>query len=244
MASRSPVINVMVRAAQKAARDSSAISARSSICRSRARARATSFPTPICSAEQTLHEELMKARPDFGFLMEEGGIQRRQRPRSPLACRSAGWHHQLPPQHSAFFHLASGWSARARSSPAWSMTRSRKSCSGPRRASALSQRPAPAGLRPAQAGRVGGRHRAHAAQPRQGCRARSEFVAQFDRVVEATAGVRRLRLGRAGPRLCGGRPLRRVLGEPAGALGHRGGHLPGARGRAASSRRSMAAPTC
>ena len=48
---------------------------------------------------------------------------------------------------------------------------------------------------------------------------------------ECDRGHPPLRLGLAGPGLCRGRPLRRLLGAFPAGLGHRGGHRAGARGR-------------
>ena len=54
---------------------SSAISARSSICRCRSRGRAISSPPPTAAPSRSSIEELAKARPAYGFLGEEGGAR-------------------------------------------------------------------------------------------------------------------------------------------------------------------------
>ena len=52
-------------------------------------------------AEAIVREDLAKARPDYGFLGEEGGAFRRRRQEPPLDRRSARRHHQFPARHSA-----------------------------------------------------------------------------------------------------------------------------------------------
>ena len=52
-------------------------------------------------AEETLYQELTKARPGYGFLGEEGGSARGRRQVAPLDRRSARRHHQFPARHSA-----------------------------------------------------------------------------------------------------------------------------------------------
>ena len=69
--------------------------------------------TADLQAERILRAELGRARPDFGFLMEESG--ERQGPPSPLDRRSARRHHQLPPRHPAILHLGRRSSATASS---------------------------------------------------------------------------------------------------------------------------------
>ena len=46
-------------------------------------------------AEETIREDLIAARPTYGFLGEEGKEIGRRRPNPALDCRSAGWHHQF-----------------------------------------------------------------------------------------------------------------------------------------------------
>ena len=85
--------------------------------------------------EQTLKAELQKARPDFGFLLEEGGsfagkdastagssTRWTAPPTSCTACRSG--------------QSRSRWKRKGRLSPASSMIRYGTRCSGPRRAPA------------------------------------------------------------------------------------------------------------
>ena len=52
-------------------------------------------------AEQTLKEELNKARPGYAFLMEESGASGSDELGLALGGRPAGRHHQLPARHSA-----------------------------------------------------------------------------------------------------------------------------------------------
>ena len=60
--------------------------------------------------------ELSKARPGYGFLMEERGVVAGRRQDPPLDRRPARRHHQLPARHPACSASRSRWSARARSS--------------------------------------------------------------------------------------------------------------------------------
>ena len=50
-----------------------AISGRSNICRSAARGQPDFVSRADQQSERTLYDELLKARPDWGFLLEEGG---------------------------------------------------------------------------------------------------------------------------------------------------------------------------
>ena len=43
------------------------------------------------NAERTIRRELEKARPDWGFLLEEGGVAGRQRPRRPPSGLLTRW---------------------------------------------------------------------------------------------------------------------------------------------------------
>ena len=52
-------------------------------------------------AEQTLQEELNKARPGYAFLMEESGASGSRELVLALGGRSARRHHQLPARHPA-----------------------------------------------------------------------------------------------------------------------------------------------
>ena len=47
------------------------------------------------AAEQTIYEELHKARPDWGFLMEEGGEIAGDPSKPRFVVESAGWHHPI-----------------------------------------------------------------------------------------------------------------------------------------------------
>ena len=69
-------------------------------------------------AEDILFKELNKARPQYGFLMEEGGVVEGADKIAPLDHRSARRHHQLPARHPDVRHLHRLWSATASSSPA------------------------------------------------------------------------------------------------------------------------------
>ena len=75
MASRSAVINVMVRAAQKAAKRLKRDFGEVEHLQVSVKGPGDFVSNADLRAEQTLREELLKARPDFGFVLEEGGIQ-------------------------------------------------------------------------------------------------------------------------------------------------------------------------
>ena len=67
-------------------------------------------------AEQTLREELNKARPGYAFLMEESGASGSRELVLALGGRSARRHHQLPARHPALGdqHRAGAPAARRR----------------------------------------------------------------------------------------------------------------------------------
>ena len=69
-------------------------------------------------AEKVIRESLEKARPDYGFVMEESGIVEGKDAEPPLAHRSARRHDELPARHPALRAFRSGSSARASSSRA------------------------------------------------------------------------------------------------------------------------------
>ena len=62
-------------------------------------------------AEQTLREELNKARPGYAFLMEESGASGSRQLVLALGGRSARRHHQLPARHSALGDQHRHWNA-------------------------------------------------------------------------------------------------------------------------------------
>ena len=72
-------------------------------------------------AEQTLREELNKARPGYAFLMEEVGRLGVGQLGLALGGRSARRHHQLPARHSAL-----GDQHRAGAAPAGRQLRDRR----------------------------------------------------------------------------------------------------------------------
>ena len=73
MASRSAIINVMARAAEKAARGLIRDFGEVEHLQVSRKGPADFVSTADTKAEQILMAELQKARPDFGFLLEEGG---------------------------------------------------------------------------------------------------------------------------------------------------------------------------
>ena len=56
-------------------------------------------------AEETLYAELMKARPGYGFLGEEGGRREGADKTHTWIVDPLGWHHEFPPRHPAIRHL-------------------------------------------------------------------------------------------------------------------------------------------
>lgn len=73
MARRSPLINVMVAAAMKASRNLRRDFGEVEMLQVSKKGPADFVSMADEKAEQILHEELARVRPDFGFLMEEGG---------------------------------------------------------------------------------------------------------------------------------------------------------------------------
>ena len=69
-------------------------------------------------AEEIVYEELAKARPDYGFLGEEGGARAGTDKTPPLDRRSARRHHQFPARHPAFRGVDRARARWRRSSPA------------------------------------------------------------------------------------------------------------------------------
>jgi myo-inositol-1(or 4)-monophosphatase len=76
MATRSPLINVMVRAAEKAARGLVRDFGEVEHLQVSRKGPADFVSAADLKAERTLREELQKARPEFGFLMEESGASK------------------------------------------------------------------------------------------------------------------------------------------------------------------------
>ena len=73
MATRSPTINVMVRAAERAARDLKRDFGEVEHLQTSRKGPGDFVSAADLKSEKTLHRELQKARPTYGFLMEEGG---------------------------------------------------------------------------------------------------------------------------------------------------------------------------
>ncbi len=74
MATRSPTINVMIRAADRAARSLKRDFGEVENLQVSRKGPADFVSAADLRAEQVLHEELHRARPDYGFLMEESGL--------------------------------------------------------------------------------------------------------------------------------------------------------------------------
>jgi 3'-phosphoadenosine 5'-phosphosulfate (PAPS) 3'-phosphatase len=94
-------LNVMIKAARKAGRslvkDFREVENLQVSIKGRGRLRE---PADI-AAETIIREELMGARPTYGWLAEEGRRGRGQGPDPALDRRSAGRHHELPARHAA-----------------------------------------------------------------------------------------------------------------------------------------------
>src|ERR1700752_3536771 len=75
MPTRSPTINVMARAAERAARSLKRDFGEVEQLQTSRKGPRDFVSTADLKAERTLHEELHKARPGYSFLMEEGGAK-------------------------------------------------------------------------------------------------------------------------------------------------------------------------
>ncbi len=103
-----------------------------------ARARPTSSPSPTGRPEETLREELEKARPGYSFVGEEGGQHEGTDKTHHLDRRSARRHDQLPARHSAFRDLDRARARRHDRRRPRSTIRPTTSCSSPSAARAPS----------------------------------------------------------------------------------------------------------
>ena len=169
-------------------------------------------------AEEIIRESLEKARPGYGFVLEEGGEVEGLGQDPPLHRRSARRHAQLPARHSALRDLDRRLSARASCAPASSSIRCATRCSGPRRTRAPGSRTsACASPRAASSPR-------RSSPPASLSSASTAFEKFLDELVAVRSRSRRrapLRLGRARSCLGRRRALRRLLGARPFALGHR-----------------------
>ena len=100
-------------------------------------------------SEETLFRELSRARPGYGFLMEERGAVDGPRQDASLDRRSARRHHQLPARHPALLHRHRAGARRRDRLRAWSTIRSSTSSTRPRRARAPSSTAGACAWRPA-----------------------------------------------------------------------------------------------
>ena len=102
MALRSPLINVMVAAVQKASRHLARDFGEVENLQVSRKGPADFVSTADRRAESILRAELQKARPRYGFVQEEGGVIEGEDNSNRLDRRSAGRNDQLPARHSAF----------------------------------------------------------------------------------------------------------------------------------------------
>ena len=132
-------------------------------------------------AEEIVYEELSKARPEYGFLGEEGGARAGADKTPSLDRRSARRHHQLPARHSALRGLHRARAERRHRRGADLQSGKRGSVRRRTRQGRVPQRPAYPRRRPAAArGRRGGLRsaalrprRPRARTPRNRCRPKS-----------------------------------------------------------------------
>ena len=228
MALRSANINVMIQAATRRRGRWCAISARSRTCRSRSRGRAISSARPTGAPSRSCAASCSRARPGFGFLLEESGVDAGRAtattagssirstapPTSCTACRTL-------PSRSPSSAGRAGRRRGLRSDQGRAVLR-REGCWR------LSQRPPPAGVGPQRS-----RHcLIGTGIPVLDWPGRAQgFAGQLERLSGEVAGHPAPRHGLARPRLRRRRPARRLLGIRPETLGHRGRHRAGARGR-------------
>ena len=116
---RSAILNVMVGAATKAARGLKRDFGEVENLQVSRKGPADFVSAADRRAEEIIRAELERARPGYGFLMEESGETRGARPAAPLDRRPARRHHEFPARHPALRHLdrarAAGEARRRRS---------------------------------------------------------------------------------------------------------------------------------
>ena len=230
MRSRSAVINVMVRAAQKAAKRLKRDFGEVEHLQVSVKGPGDFVSNADLRAEQTLREELLKARPDFGFVLEEGGIQEGSDP-------DHRWHVDPLDGTTNFLHSIPHFAISI------GLERAGEIIAG------VVYDPIKEELFWAEKGigcylndrrlRVSARRKlgesvvATGLTPRNRAKdeERQEFVAQIDRVVEATAGLRRFGSASLDLAYVAAGRFDAFWESELALLGHRGGHLPGARGR-------------
>ncbi len=97
----SALINVMVKAARRAGRSLKRDLGEVENLQVSLKGPANFVTMADRRAEEMLYTDLIKARPGYGFIGEEGGTREGERQEPHLDRRSARRHHQLPARHPA-----------------------------------------------------------------------------------------------------------------------------------------------
>ena len=184
----SALLNVMIAAARKAARALKRDFGEVEKLQVSLKGPANFVTAADRRAEETLYQELSKARPGYGFLGEEGGVREGADKTPYLDRRSARRHHQFPARHSAIRHFDR---ARARGRDGRRpglQSGQRRDVHRRARQRRLPQRAAHPRRRPQDAGRRRDRLRAAASRPR---RARARHARKPAPCRNEVAGLRR-----------------------------------------------------
>ena len=131
MARRSALINVMANAADKAGRRLVRDFGEVELLQVSMKGPGDFVSSADLRAERTIKAELRKARPDFGFLMEESGSE-------DGADSDSKWIVDPLDGTTNFLHGIPNWcisiALEKRSLPVWSISQSAIRCSGPKKA--------------------------------------------------------------------------------------------------------------
>jgi myo-inositol-1(or 4)-monophosphatase len=226
MASHSGLITVMERAARKAAPQMRRDFGETQELQVSRKGPADFVSIADKRAEQTLFEELKRARPDWGFLMEEGGVVDGDptKPRwiiDPLDG-TTNFLHGVP--HFAISIAVEEPKPSGRGEVTQGLVYqplTGRELLGREGAGGLAPRPPAARVGPPRPDRGAGRDRHPVRRPWR----LQAMAPDLRRDRAGGRGHPPLRLGRARPRLGRRRPLRRVLGKRPEALGRGGGVL-------------------
>ena len=215
----SPALNVMIAAARKAGRGLIRDFGELENLQISRKGPADFVTTADSRTERILVEELSRTRPGYGFLVEEGGaIEGKDKTHRFIIDPIDGTTNFLHgiPQFAISIaleregQLVSALVFNPVTDEMYVAEKGHGAFLNDRRLR-VAARKSPAG----QSGRIGA--------PFMGKEGREAFLKELDAVLAATAGVRRF--GSAASRSCldGGGTIRRLLGTPIAALGHRGG---------------------